>query len=140
MLFALGACGKAKQSSFKVEYVGTLNKLPAGIPIGADSGDEPSPVMRALEENMFIHGEMDGKEEEISLHEAFKGYEIANIDYPDPKHIEMEKAGEGRIRYLDALTITLKDESGKAPEIVIEEGSVFDAEKEGDALYLLPPK
>ncbi len=135
-VLALCACGK-KTSSFKVEYVGTSNRLPAGLPLGGGGQS----ILKALEDNMFIRGEVDGKTKDIPIQNAFKGYKLTAVDYPDPEHIKMKGTESGgKLYYEDGVIVTIEDESGKSLEITIQENSVFDAETDGDTVYLLPPK
>jgi len=135
MLFTLGACGK-KISSFKVEFVGTSNRLPAGIPFGGGGGN----ILKALEENMFIRGEIDGKSKDIPIQNAFKGYELTKVAYPTPEKVSMKGAQGGKLYYEGGVIVTIKDKNGKSLEITIKEDVVFDAAKEDDTIYLLPPK
>ena len=119
MLLLLCACGSGG-SKFTVKYVGTVNVM------------SPSPV---------ISGEMGGKALKISLSKAFKGCTVAGIAFPDEENVTLSAVEDGMyLAYEGGLVVTLKDESGKTFEVTVKEGSVFDAEKNGDTVCLLPPK
>ena len=117
MLFALCACGKGG-NSFKVAYVGQAN---------------------ILSQNLYIYGEINGENKGISLRDAFKGYKVTNIAFPNAANTEIKGTEEGRLYFVDGVIATIEDDSGKSFEITIKEGSVFDVEIEGDSIYLLPP-
>ena len=115
ILTLLCACGK-ESSTFTVKYVGTANVL--------------SPVQ-------LISGEYKSKEMKLSLKEAFKGYSVTNVEFAEKENVTMKGTEDGGICYVGGVIITLEDDNGNSVLVTAKEGSVFDAEPNGDSIYLL---
>ena len=117
LALALAACGEKGGDSFTVDYVGTL----------------------ALGGDFLISGEYKGDTYLLSAGSAFKDCKYEGFAFASDGEVNLTAAEEGVLVVDDGVVLTLRDADGAGHEVTVQQGSVFQAEAEGDSIKLLLP-
>lgn len=120
LALALAACGEtgsAGSDSFTVDYVGTYT-------IGGD---------------FLISGEYKGDTCVLSAGSAFKDCKFEGYAFASDGEVNLTATGDGVLVVDDGVVLTLRDADGAGHEVTVQQGSVFQAEAEGDSIKLLLP-
>lgn len=118
LLLILCACGGGADQ-FKVAYVW---------------GNGPNTSV------VVIRGEMDGKERDLGVREAFKDCQVKDVKLAKGETMTLQGTDDGHLRYDGGVIVTLENADGKTFDVTVAEDSVFAAEQEGDTVRLLPPE